>query len=165
MHLLTSQMNQLRNKRIGWGVPAFWKESGRPCRIRNLSPIANQLPQVRKPRISPHATRFARRSIKPDQTLGFQEIHCFLTVLFERDMHAKRVLSLTNAALCVIRSTSLAVSVIGQGLALARGPVTRHAIKQADRLLSNQGIGIDAPLRRWVPCVAGPRSSIKVAMD
>src|SRR5664279_4649237 len=58
-----------------------------------------------------------------------------------------------------------AVIMIGQGLALARGLVTKHAIKQVDRLLSNEGIDIDAALRHWVPYVVGPRPSIKVAMD
>jgi hypothetical protein len=31
---------------------------------------------------------------------------------------------------------------IGQALAQARGLVTKHAIKQVDRLLSNQGIDV-----------------------
>ncbi len=38
----------------------------------------------------------------------------------------------------------------GQGFALARGLPTKPAIKQVDRLLSNQGIGIDA-----APCSYG----------
>jgi hypothetical protein len=82
-----------------------------------------------------------------------------------RDLHAKRVLSLTNATLGVIKTASLAVNTIGQGLALARGLVTKHAIKQVDRLLSNEGIDIDAALCRWIPYVVGSRTSINVAMD
>ena len=42
---------------------------------------------------------------------------------------------------------------------------TKHAVKQVDRLLSNEGIDIDAALRHWVPYVVGPRTSINVAMD
>ena len=84
----------------------------------------------------------------------------FLDGLFDGDLHAKRVLSLTNATLGVIKTASLAVNTIGQGLALARGLVTKHAIKQVDRLLSNQGIDIDAALRHWVPYVVGSRTSI-----
>ena len=64
----------------------------------------------------------------------------------------------------MIESASLAVAMIGQGLALARGRLTKHAIKQVDRLLSNPGIDVDALLRRWVPYVVGDRSSITVAM-
>ena len=64
-----------------------------------------------------------------------------------------------------IQSASLAVGLIGQGLALARGRLTKHAVKQVDRLLSNQGIDVDALLVHWVPYVVGKRDSITVAMD
>jgi hypothetical protein len=99
------------------------------------------------------------------QTLSFGQIHRSLASLFDGDMHAKRVLSLANAALGIVKTGSLAVSTIGHGLALARGLTTKHAIKQVDRLLSNQGIDIDAALHHWVPYVVGPRSSINVAID
>src|SRR5450756_2901907 len=99
------------------------------------------------------------------QSLSFDEIHRYLKTLFAGDLHAKRVLSLSNATLGVIEGASLAVNTIGQGLALARGLATKHAIKQVDRLLSNEGIGVDAVLRRWVPYVVGARSSINVALD
>jgi hypothetical protein len=103
--------------------------------------------------------------MQSNQTLCFTEIHRGLTRLFDGDLHAKRILSLANATLGVVRTASLAVNTIGQGLALARGLVTKHAIKQVDRLLSNEGIDIDAALRHWVPYVVGPRNSINVAMD
>ncbi len=97
--------------------------------------------------------------------LSFEGVHQFLRTLFAEDLHAKRVLSLAGATLGVIESASLAVAMIGQGLALARGRLTKHAIKQVDRLLSNPGIGADALLVHWVPYVVGGRSSITVAMD
>jgi uncharacterized protein YaaW (UPF0174 family) len=100
-----------------------------------------------------------------NQTVSFGEVHRFLERLFDGDLHAKRVLSLTNATLGVIETASLAVNTIGQGLALARGLVTKHAIKQVDRLLSNRGIDIDAALRHWVCYVVGPRTNINVALD
>jgi hypothetical protein len=103
--------------------------------------------------------------MQPNQTLCFTQVQRFLANLLDGDMHAKRVLSLANATLGVIKTASLAVNTIGQGLALARGLVTKHAIKQVDRLLSNEGIDIDAALRHWVPYVVGPRTSINVAMD
>jgi hypothetical protein len=103
--------------------------------------------------------------MRPNQTLCFEDVHRFLAGLFDGDLHAKRVLSLANATLGVIGTASLAVNTIGQGLALARGLVTKHATKQVDRLLSNAGIDIDAALRHWVPYVVGPRTSINVAMD
>ena len=78
--------------------------------------------------------------------LSFEGVHRFLKTLFADDLHAKRVLSLAGATLGVIESASLAVAMIGQGLALARGRLTKHAIKQVDRLLSNPGIDVEALL-------------------
>lgn len=98
-------------------------------------------------------------------SLSFEEVHAFLNGLFAGDLHAKRVLSLSNATFGVITSGSLAVHAIGQGLALARGLNPKHAIKQVDRLLSNEGIDIDAALSHWVRFVVGARTSITVAMD
>ena len=103
--------------------------------------------------------------MQPNPTLDFKGVHVFLTGLFDGDLHAKRVLSLANAGLGVIRSGSLAVHAIGLGLAQARGLKTKHAVKQVDRQLSNEGIDIDAALRHWVPHVVGPRTNINVAMD
>jgi Transposase DDE domain len=91
--------------------------------------------------------------------------HQFLSALFGEDVHAKRVYSLANATLGVISSASLAVNTIGQGLALARGRLTKHAIKQVDRMLSNPGIDVGELTKRWVPYVVGQRPSIVVAMD
>ena len=99
------------------------------------------------------------------QPLSFDGVHNFLDTLFGDDLHAKRVKSLAGATLGAIQSTSLAVSLIGQGLALARGRLTKHAVKQVDRLLSNRGIDVDALLVHWVPYVVGQRDSITVAMD
>ena len=97
--------------------------------------------------------------------LSFNEVRSFLTAVFAEDLHAKRILSLANATLGVIATGSLAVCTIGQGLALARGLLTKHATKQVDRLLSNSGIDIDAVLSCWVSHVVGSRPSINVAMD
>ena len=81
------------------------------------------------------------------QPLSFDGVHGFLDTLFGDDLHAKRVKSLAGATLGVMQSASLAVGLIGQGLALARGRLTKHAVKQVDRLLSNRGIDVDALLR------------------
>src|SRR5664280_1062374 len=97
--------------------------------------------------------------------LSFEGVHRFLRTLFAEDLHAKRVLSLAGATLGVIESASLAVAMIGQGLALARGRLTKHAIKQVDRLLSNSGVDVDDLSKRWVPHAVGQRPNIVVAMD
>jgi hypothetical protein len=61
--------------------------------------------------------------MKPEQTLGFQDESRFLDGLFDGDPHAKRVLSLANATLGVVRTASPAVNTIGQGLTPARDVV------------------------------------------
>lgn len=97
--------------------------------------------------------------------ITFESTHRFLNELFGDDVHAKRVYSLANATLGVIGSASLAVNTIGHGLALARGRLTKHAVKQVDRLLSNRGIEVEALLMRWAAYVVGQRSAVVVAMD
>ena len=89
----------------------------------------------------------------------------FLESLFQGDMHAMRVYSLANATLGVLSSASLAVHMIGQGLAHSRGLITKHAVKQVDRLLSNQGIEVWECFAYWVPYVIGPRREILLALD
>jgi Transposase DDE domain len=100
-----------------------------------------------------------------NKQISFENIHRFLRTMFAGDLHARRIVSLAGATLGVIESASLAVALIGQGLALARGLVTKHAVKQVDRMLANQGIDVDALLHHWVPFVVGKRPSITVAMD
>jgi hypothetical protein len=45
------------------------------------------------------------------------------------------------------------------------GGLSKHAIKQVDRLLSNPGIDTKELLSRWVPYIVGSRENIEVAMD
>ncbi|TXT42262.1 MAG: transposase IS4 family protein [Methylocystaceae bacterium] len=89
----------------------------------------------------------------------------YLDGIFAEDVHAKRVMSLANGAAGVMTSASLAVSIIGQSLAQARGLLSKHAIKQVDRLLSNQGIVVWDMFAPWVAEVVGARKTIVVAMD
>ena len=97
--------------------------------------------------------------------IGFEGVHNFLDALFEGDVHAMRVYSMANATMGVLSSASLAVHMIGQGLAHSRGLITKHAIKQVDRLLSNQGIKVWEYFGYWVPYVIGPRQEIMLALD
>ena len=89
----------------------------------------------------------------------------YLDGIFAEDVHAKRVMSLANGAVGVMTGASLAVSIIGQSLAQARGLLGKHAIKQVDRLLSNPGIVVWDLFAPWVAQVVGARKSIVVAMD
>jgi hypothetical protein len=96
---------------------------------------------------------------KLERWLGgrLKDIRAFLDGLYEQDLHAKRVDALAGVTLGVMTSASLAVAVIGQALAQAHGLVTKHAIKQVDRLLSDHNIdGWDA-FTHWVPHLIGAR--------
>jgi hypothetical protein len=100
---------------------------------------------------------------RPNEHVDF--VHDFLAGIFAGDLHAKRVASLANGTLGVMTSASLAVSIIGHSLAQARGLLGKHAIKQVDRLLSNQGIVVWDMFAAWVTQVIGQRKAIVVAMD
>jgi len=104
---------------------------------------------------------------KADRWLGgrLKDIRAFIDDLYEHDLHAKRVDALAWATLGVMTSASLAVAVIGQALAQARGLVTKHAIKQVDRLLSSHNIDVWDSFAHWAPHLIGERKAIIVAMD
>ena len=147
------------------GAHSFRKESGRgflsPGSIANLN-VAKEpesLPESHSFLISGQAT------VTQNKGITLKTTHQFLNALFSGDVHAKRIYSLANATLGVISTASLAVNTIGQGLALARGRLPKHTIKQVDRLLSNAGINVDELSQRWVPFVIGQRPYIIVAMD
>ena len=89
----------------------------------------------------------------------------FIDDLYDGDLHAKRVLSLVNATLGVLVSASLAVHAIGQGLAQALGKLSKlskHGVKQVDRLLSNQGVDVWEFFGYWIPYLVLARKWISV---
>jgi Transposase DDE domain len=100
-----------------------------------------------------------------EQRFSINQVKQVLGGVLGSELHAKRVESLCDATLGVLRSASLAVCAIGQGLAAARGLNTKHATKQVDRLLSNPNINVDDILVHWVPYIIGARSSVVVALD
>ncbi len=89
----------------------------------------------------------------------------YLTGILGDDLHAKRIQSLAAGTLGVMTGASLAVSIIGQSLAQARGLLSKHAIKQVDRLLSNQGVVVWDVFAPWVAEVIGQREQAIIAMD
>ena len=93
------------------------------------------------------------------------DVCAFIGELYGPSLHAKRIASLAGATLGVMRAASLAVAMIGHALAQARGLVTKHAVKQVDRLLSNDGVDVWDSFARWVPHQIGERRDALVAMD
>ena len=82
------------------------------------------------------------RPASSGQWLRRHDLLNFITTLYEGDLHAKRVLSLANATVGVLTSASLAIHAVGRGLAQAMGTLTKHGVKQVDRLLSNRGVDV-----------------------
>ncbi len=99
------------------------------------------------------------------QPLRKESVHQLIDDVFGDDLHAKRVLSLTNATVGAIASGSLAIHAIGAGLAQAEEQDPKHCIKQVDRLLSNTGIEVWTLFDDWVPFILGERKEIFVIMD
>jgi len=89
----------------------------------------------------------------------------YLDGIFANDIHAKRVQSLANGVLGVMTGASLAVAIIGHSLAQARGLLSKHAIKQVDRLLSNRGVVVWDLFAPWAAEIVGQKKEIVVAMD
>jgi hypothetical protein len=103
--------------------------------------------------------------LSASKQISFEGVQRFLKSLFGDCLHAKRIVSLAGATLGAIHTASMAVALIGQGLALARGLNTKHAVKQVDRMLANVAIDVDALLAHWVPFIVGQRPKIAVALD
>jgi hypothetical protein len=92
-------------------------------------------------------------------------VHAFLSDLFGDDLHAKRVLSLSNGVVGVLHAAALGVHAIGLGMAAALGLNPKHAIKQVDRLLSNTGVSPWSLFTCWVPFVLAQRQEAILVLD
>lgn len=99
------------------------------------------------------------------QRSGPENTYAFVSELLGEDVHAARVMSLSNGVVGVLHAASLGVHAIGRGLADALDLDPKHATKQVDRLLSNRGITIWAWFAQWVPFVLGARKEALVALD
>jgi len=93
------------------------------------------------------------------------DVKTIIDSIFGDSEHAKRKYSLSNAVLGVINSGSLIVHRIGLGLSLAQNLLGKHAIKQGDRLLSNEKLNVWSCFIYRVPYVIGARKEIVVAVD
>jgi hypothetical protein len=95
----------------------------------------------------------------------YKDVHKYVDEIFGEDIHVKRVQSLAGATTGVLASGSLAISAIGQGLAHVQGTMTKHGVKQVDRLIGNAKIDVWDYFQYWVPHVIANRDEIVVAMD
>ena len=93
------------------------------------------------------------------------QVHSWLKGLFSDHLHAARVLSLANATTGVLHAASLGINAIGRGLAAARGLTPKHAIKQVDRLFSNQAVHSTEIQQAWVRFILAKRPKVFINMD
>lgn len=100
-----------------------------------------------------------------DQPLDRDRITKLVSTIFAEDLHAKRAASLAGAAVGVLEGAALGIHAIGNSLAVAEGLKSKHAVKQVDRMLSNEGIPVWRLFGSWVPYVVGDRLEIVVALD
>jgi hypothetical protein len=98
-------------------------------------------------------------------TLKHEDVLNFLSSLFGNDLHAKRVLSLSDATVGLLKSGSMAIHTIGEGLSQAKELHRKHAVKQVDRLLGNQGIDLSEIFPGRISYLVGKKKKIMVAFD
>lgn len=85
--------------------------------------------------------------------------------IFGEDLHAMRVLSLSNGVVGVLDAAVLSIHAIGRGYAHATNRSEKHGVKQTDRMLSNAGFDMWSLFRPWAEFVVGPRKEIVLALD
>jgi hypothetical protein len=117
----------------------------------------------KRKRITVKKQQRIRRRARPH--MAARDVHRYVEQIIGDDIHAKQVLSLSNGVLGIIHVASLAIAAIGTGLAMIRGLLPKHAIKQVDRLLSNSKIDPDILMSKWVSFVVGEREEVVIAMD
>lgn len=103
----------------------------------------------------------SRRSPKLDP-LHAQEL---VEALFEDDLQSRRVLSLANGVMGVLRAATLSVHAIGEGYAEVARLKPRFGVKQVDRFLSNSAIDVAKLTPSWAKFVIGARKELVLALD
>lgn len=88
-----------------------------------------------------------------------------ITDIFGKTLHQKRQASLSNTAFGLLKSESLFLHAMGEGLASFNGGDKKHATKQIDRMLSNEGFCIWTMCSKWIPYVIGKQKIIRVSLD
>jgi hypothetical protein len=102
---------------------------------------------------------------RPKRQVGREQLEEFISGMFAEEIHAKRVASLIDGVDGVLHAATLGIRAIGQGLAASQGLLPKHAIKQVDRLLSNEQLSMQESFACWVPFVVAGRAEIFINFD
>jgi len=98
-------------------------------------------------------------TIKPD------DIVRLVSTLLSPVFHLKTALSVAHGVLGVMHTDRLGIHAVGNAVAKVRGTNPKHAVKQFDRLLSNERFDVDVGFKALVPFLVGGRTEIVVALD
>ncbi len=98
-------------------------------------------------------------------TFRLAHIRAFADVLFDEDLHAKRVESLANGVAGVLNAAMMTIHAIGQAYAAIAHIEARSGVKQLDRLLSNVGVALEKLFPGWIRFVVGVRTELIIALD
>lgn len=99
------------------------------------------------------------------EVLDYWNVKSFISNIFDGKEHSKRVESIANAALGIVASGSLIVHRIGRGMAEIFNLSDKHAIKQVDRLLSNEKLQLSEIAPHWISYLLGDRKEVMITMD
>lgn len=99
------------------------------------------------------------------EILDYFNVKSFISNIFAGKEHSKRVESIANAALGIVASGSLIIHRIGRGMAEIFNLTDKSAIKQVDRLLSNEKLQMSKIGPYWIDYLLGDRKEIMVTMD
>jgi hypothetical protein len=80
--------------------------------------------------------------MKADSANKLVKISSVIKEIYGDELHKKRQLSISYAAMGLLASESLFLHRMAEGLVDTRGGNKKHAAKQIDRLLSNKGISV-----------------------
>lgn len=99
------------------------------------------------------------------EILDYFNVKSLISDIFKRKEHSKRVESIASAALGIVASGSLIIHRIGRGMAEIFNLTDKSAIKQVDRLLSNEKLQLSKIAPYWIRYLLGDRKEIMVTMD
>ena len=99
------------------------------------------------------------------ETLRLEPVRAFALILFDEDLHAKRVESLANGMAGVLNAARFTIHAIGQAYAAMAHIEARSGVNQLDRLLSNVGVKLEELFPSWIRVVVSVRTELIVSLD
>ncbi len=141
----------------------FWFRCGPRTGIERCTKTAKS----RRASTKTRATAAAASALVKNQRSTFRlaPIRAFANVLFDEDLHAKRVEALANGVAGVLNAAMFMIQAISQTYAAMAHIEAQSGVKQFDRLLSNVGVKLEALFPSWIRLVIGVRTELLVALD